>query len=120
MTATSPTIEHFANPRADRAGPLPGVLDAAVREQAQAAIRAWEGYGVTPLLDLPGLAGRLGIASLRWKDEGGRFGLGSFKAPMRCSGWSANTAAAASLRPRPTAITAAPSPGVPGRPAPRR
>ncbi len=34
----------------------------------------------TPLHDLPGLARRLGIGSLRVKDEGHRLGLGSFKA----------------------------------------
>jgi len=43
-------------------------------------IRAWPGYAPTPLLSLPGLAAQLGIASLHYKDEGPRFGLGSFKA----------------------------------------
>lgn len=80
MTGALPPIHHIANPRVDRAAPLPGVLTAAIRAEAQAAIRAWAGYDPTPLLDLPGLARRLGIASVRWKDEGGRFGLGSFKA----------------------------------------
>lgn len=83
MTATattSPPAEHFLNPLADRSHPLPGVLTAAVRSEAQAAIRAWPGYAPTPLLDLPGLARRLGLGQLRYKDESGRFGLGSFKA----------------------------------------
>lgn len=80
MTAPRPAIEHLHNPGADHAAPLPGVLTREVRTEAQAAIRAWPGYAPTPLLDLPGLARRLGVASLRWKDEGGRFGLGSFKA----------------------------------------
>lgn len=35
---------------------------------------------VTPLHDLPGLAGDLGVGELRLKDETGRMGLGSFKA----------------------------------------
>lgn len=75
-----PAIEYFANPRADHATPVPGVLTRTVRTEAQAAIRGWAGYAPTPLLDLPGLARRLGVAAVRWKDEGGRFGLGSFKA----------------------------------------
>ena len=77
---TRPTTEHLANPRAGRAAPLPGVLTNELRREAQAAIRAWPGYAPTPLLDLPGLARRLGVAAVSWKDEGGRFGLGSFKA----------------------------------------
>ena len=80
MTASRPAIEIFANPRADRSAPRPGVLTRDARAEAQAAIRAWPGYAPTPLLDLPGLARRLGVATVRWKDEGGRFGLGSFKA----------------------------------------
>lgn len=79
MTAL-PSIDHLANPRAVREGPLPGVLDAGTRAEAQAAIAAWPGYAPTPLLDLPALARGLGVASVRYKDEGGRFGLGSFKA----------------------------------------
>lgn len=81
MTATAaPAAEHFANPLADRSQPLPGVLTRAIRAEAQAAIRDWPGYAPTPLLDLPGLAGRLGVGQIRYKDESGRFGLGSFKA----------------------------------------
>ncbi|MEM8732168.1 MAG: diaminopropionate ammonia-lyase, partial [Pseudomonadota bacterium] len=38
------------------------------------------GYHPTPLLDLKGLAGELGIDALYYKDESTRFGLGSFKA----------------------------------------
>jgi diaminopropionate ammonia-lyase len=37
-------------------------------------------HAATPLLDLPGLAARAGIARLHVKDERGRMGLGSFKA----------------------------------------
>lgn len=47
---------------------------------ARAAIASWPGYAATPLVELPGLARALGIGALRWKDEGSRFGLGSFKA----------------------------------------
>ena len=80
MIASRPALEIFANPRADRSASRPGVLTHDARAEAQAAIRAWPGYAPTPLLDLPGLARRLGVATVRWKDEGGRFGLGSFKA----------------------------------------
>lgn len=43
-------------------------------------IASWPGYSPTPLLTLPGLANALGVGSIRYKDEAGRFGLGSFKA----------------------------------------
>ncbi|MEQ8399185.1 diaminopropionate ammonia-lyase [Thalassobaculum sp.] len=73
-------IDHLANPRTDRKAPLPGVLGAGIRSEAQAAVRGWPGYAPTPLVDLPGLARRLGIGAVLYKDEAGRFGLGSFKA----------------------------------------
>jgi diaminopropionate ammonia-lyase len=50
-------------------------FDAALRE-----IGGWPGYAATPLQSLPGLAARLGVAELHYKDEGSRFGLKSFKA----------------------------------------
>ena len=43
-------------------------------------IASWPGYAPTPLVDLPALAADLGLGRIRIKDEGGRFGLGSFKA----------------------------------------
>jgi diaminopropionate ammonia-lyase len=55
-------------------------LDEAGFEAAKAAIQSWPGYALTPLVSLPGLARAAGIGQLRYKDEGGRFGLGSFKA----------------------------------------
>ncbi len=48
--------------------------------EAMAEIGSWPGYAPTPLVTLPGLARRLGIASLDYKDESKRFGLMSFKA----------------------------------------
>lgn len=48
-------------------------------DEARREIASWEGYNVTPLVSLQGLSSRLGIASLHYKDESGRFGLGSFK-----------------------------------------
>jgi diaminopropionate ammonia-lyase len=49
-------------------------------ELAKTEITAWPGYEPTPLVNLRGLAHALGIAAVHYKDEAGRFGLGSFKA----------------------------------------
>ena len=48
--------------------------------RAAAAIRGWPGYAATSLLDLPDLAAAAGVGAVHYKDEDGRFGLGSFKA----------------------------------------
>jgi len=48
--------------------------------RARAEIAGWPGYTPTPLLPLPEAAAAAGVAEVWWKDEGGRFGLGSFKA----------------------------------------
>ncbi|MYE59167.1 MAG: diaminopropionate ammonia-lyase, partial [Alphaproteobacteria bacterium] len=56
------------------------VLTAAGFAEAAAEIAEWEGYAPTPLFGLDGLAGALGLAKVLYKDEGPRFGLGSFKA----------------------------------------
>jgi diaminopropionate ammonia-lyase len=42
--------------------------------------RTLPGYRPTPLVRLTGLAGHLGVADVRIKDESGRFGLNAFKA----------------------------------------
>ncbi len=55
-------------------------LPAPLCEEAIGRITQWESYQPTPLVPLPGLAGALGVAKLTCKDEGPRFGLGSFKA----------------------------------------
>jgi diaminopropionate ammonia-lyase len=60
----------------------PGVVvlpDAGFR-RAQAEITAWPGYAPTPLLALDDVARAARVATVHWKDESGRFGLGSFKA----------------------------------------
>lgn len=49
-------------------------------EAAKAAITQWPGYAPTPLVGLGGLARAIGVAEIAYKDEAGRFGLGSFKA----------------------------------------
>jgi diaminopropionate ammonia-lyase len=56
------------------------LLSAEALAQAQTVITSWPGYHVTPLQPLPALAQTAGVASIHYKDEGSRFGLGSFKA----------------------------------------
>ncbi|MGE0719043.1 MAG: diaminopropionate ammonia-lyase [Alphaproteobacteria bacterium] len=56
------------------------VLNADAFAAAMAEISSWPGYAQAPLVSLPGLAARLGLGAVWWKDESGRFGLGSFKA----------------------------------------
>lgn len=55
-------------------------LNEAGRERAQAVITQLPGYAPTPLVSLPALAGRSGVAAIHVKDEGKRFHLASFKA----------------------------------------
>jgi diaminopropionate ammonia-lyase len=85
----SRVIEPFAvraarnpNARAEAAyGPdLQAILSEAGYQAARDEISAWPGYAPTPLISLPGLASAAVIGQLWYKDEGGRFGLGSFKA----------------------------------------
>ena len=47
---------------------------------ARSEISAWQGYAPTPLHALPELAAALQLGAVHYKDEGPRFGLGSFKA----------------------------------------
>ncbi|AKS46418.1 diaminopropionate ammonia-lyase [Octadecabacter temperatus] len=73
------TLNHHAStPLFD--GSVTQTLNRADFDNAEKEISNWDGYAETPLLDLPGLAGRLDIGDLRYKHEGPRFGLGSFKA----------------------------------------
>jgi diaminopropionate ammonia-lyase len=69
---------HATTPPCD--GPVIQTLSRANFDHAEAEISSWGGYGETPLLDLLGLAESLGLRDLRYKHEGPRFGLGSFKA----------------------------------------
>ncbi len=60
----------------------PGVVvlpDAGFR-RAQEEISSWPGYAATPLLALDDVAKATRVAAVHYKDEAGRFGLGSFKA----------------------------------------
>ena len=49
-------------------------------DTASTEIPNWPGYGLTPLRSLDGLASVLNFNAVHYKDESGRFGLGSFKA----------------------------------------
>ncbi len=62
-------------PRAVEAVFSPALFAAAEQEIPQ-----WPGYAPTPLRNLDRLAAELNIGSVLYKDESGRFGLGSFKA----------------------------------------
>ncbi len=77
-------LDIVPNRSARKSAPYTGaqadILSDAALATAREAISAWSGYAPTPLIALPGLAAELGVASLHIKDEGGRFGLGSFKA----------------------------------------
>lgn len=55
------------------------LLSATELAQAKTVISTWPGYAVTRLCALPALAHTAGVASIHYKDEGSRFGLGSFK-----------------------------------------
>ncbi len=87
MTASvlpSLTVECLANPAANRMTPYGArrseILGADALALAQRELTQWQGYAVTPLHSLSALAQAMGVASVHYKDEGSRFGLGSFKA----------------------------------------
>lgn len=56
------------------------LLPSAELVRACRVIASWEGYAPTPLLSLTALAARCRVGAVHIKDEGPRFGLGSFKA----------------------------------------
>ena len=84
MDWTRFTAGHVPNPRARREMPYgprqAGVVDDAGTAAAHTEIAAWPDYRPTPLVPLPGLARRLDVGSMLYKDEDKRFGLHSFKA----------------------------------------
>lgn len=73
-------INPLADPTAAYGSAQAAILNDDAFALAKATITAWPGYAPTPLVALPALAAEAGIASLHYKDEGSRFGLGSFKA----------------------------------------
>jgi diaminopropionate ammonia-lyase len=68
--------------RGDYDDSLRKILNIRTADESRAWLSAWGGLnaGPTPLWDLPDLALKLGVASIRMKDEGHRSPLGSFKA----------------------------------------
>ncbi len=76
--------DFLLNPGLDRSAPygddLHAILSRDGGRTAHAAISAWEGYAPTPLRDLSAIADALDLGQVLYKDEGGRFGLRSFKA----------------------------------------
>jgi diaminopropionate ammonia-lyase len=78
-------LHFFENPRASRTAPYAAdgrteILSLAAFAEAKREITSWPGYAPTPLQQLTKLAARAGVAAIAYKDEAGRFGLGSFKA----------------------------------------
>jgi len=77
-------VAHAPNKRSLH-GALPGprqsaVLNIAGEQAATAEIATWPGYAPTPLIGLGKIAAGCGLDRVWYKDEAGRFGLGSFKA----------------------------------------
>lgn len=78
-------LGHVANPRVAARDAAYGerqrkVLNRDAHAIAAREITSWPGYERTPLHSLPALAAKAGVGRLWYKDESGRFGLGSFKA----------------------------------------
>lgn len=81
-------VDCFPNPACDRQAAYDtqdgtrrsAILGAEALALARSELSTWPAYAPTPLQPLPALAQALGVAALHYKDEGGRFGLGSFKA----------------------------------------
>lgn len=74
-----PLTEAVANETYDPAA-APAVMDSDDAAQAIEAISGWDGYAPTRLVTLGALVAAFDVGSVFYKDEGGRFGLGSFKA----------------------------------------
>jgi diaminopropionate ammonia-lyase len=74
-------LNSHACPASEPYGPSRATaLSSEAIEAARTEIASWPGYAPTPLRALSGLARDLGLTALHYKDERGRFGLGSFKA----------------------------------------
>ncbi len=75
---TASLAHHESTPPFD--GAVTEVLKCTEFDRAEIEISNWDGYVETPLIPLSGLAETLGVSDIRYKHEGPRFGLGSFKA----------------------------------------
>jgi len=82
LTAPDLLRQHASHATLGTAWPadLEAGFSAAMAEAALTEISSWPGYAATPLVELDRLAAHLGLGSVIYKDEGSRFGLGSFKA----------------------------------------
>ena len=78
-----PVLSDHVSGRPDP-GPYPAALASVFSAElfgaAEREIPQWPGYAPTPLREMDRLADELGLAGILYKDESGRFGLGSFKA----------------------------------------
>jgi diaminopropionate ammonia-lyase len=71
----------YENPRSTRRGCTDlSEFSSTTLEAARKEISSWPNYRPTPLISLSGLAKAKGVGAILYKDEGGRFGLGTFKA----------------------------------------
>lgn len=73
------TINSHRGRRTEQAAPMLAALAPEEVAPAEAFHRSMPGYAPTPLVPLPGLAARLGVASVLVKDESHRFELNAFK-----------------------------------------
>src|SRR4029079_84453 len=85
MILESSKFQLFENPRAVRAADYGAegradILSLAAFADAKREITSWPGYDQTPLHRLSKLAAAARVGDVLYKDEAGRFGLGSFKA----------------------------------------
>jgi len=76
-------MDFLLNPSANRDPLAPHqqrVVSLNAAREALSEMQRWPGYAPTPLRSLGSLAQRLGLRAISYKDESGRFSLGSFKA----------------------------------------
>lgn len=76
-------FEHITNPRVQSGAYTPDlskILGLSDLDAAQSEIETWPGYKRTELRNLNSLAVSHNLGGIFYKDEGDRFGLGSFKA----------------------------------------
>lgn len=83
-SVTSGTLRHVKNARALPPSAWPSSCDSLLSaEDARTAaeqIAQWPGYAATPLIELPEASAAAKVSKVLYKNEAGRFGLGSFKA----------------------------------------
>lgn len=73
---------HLRNPFRDASASFEfaDLLSLEACQQAYQEIKSWPGYAKTPLIQIDDIAQSAGVQKIFYKDESGRFGLGSFKA----------------------------------------